>query len=1241
MRAGTLRPHLRDERGTIAMQGSASHVPAGTLRLAATFLAVACAAFACLVFSGQAAAKPVLKFKEDFGGAAQPVLGNPEGVAVDQSTGDLLVIEAGDPSSEPPIVPSISRFKANGEAADFGALGTNVITETPQGPLNFAAAAETQIAVDNSGTATQGDIYVTPGTPNVVDIFSEAGGYLGQLTESGGAPLTEACGVSAGPDGAVYVGDFNFNAIDKYVPTSNPVVNGDFTSTFTGSESPCALAAGVEASVGSLFAAAFEGRVAKLDATTGNLTYIVSGSATTTVSVDPATGNVLAAQAGKIAEYDASGPSSAKEVSSVSLGSKVQGVAAGPSGLVYVTRAGTHGIEVFSHVTLPTATTGPVTDVSPSGGTLTGTIDPEGDQVTGCEFEYGLTSETGFSGKAICSPPATSIPADFTQHPVDVVLNGLQPNATYHYRLTATNANGTAQGEVATFTTVGAPLITELRARDAVQDAATIEAHVDPRGFATSYRFEWGPSTSYGNPVNSGSIAAGQGTTQISAVISGLSPATVYHYRVVAENGEGRATASADQEVETLNSCGLPDRRCLELVSPPEPGPASLPGLSSNEELDFQASPEPNSIIYSVANGLTGTTKGAEVLYRATRDAAGWKSTQFSPPITSLNQTVGPASRTVATRGISSSLSCAFLASNQPLTADPGTRLVVESGGANYYRRNPDGTYTAITSLPPENSDILQTPGFGEGLETYVLEGFSESCDTVVFTSLYSYPGVPAVSNGGQFLYEWGQGALRSVGEVPGPGGGEVGVVATVGGPGTNTVSADGRRVFFMAAREAGKSPTEIGKQGLFVREGGVTRDISQSDTTTADDGADFEYATPDGDHVYFTANAGLTAAASPEGKDLYEYNLGSDELTDLTVGSEGGGAAVASVIGASDDGSRVYFAARGQLIPGKGRTFAENTAAASYSVYESDEGTISYIGVFDGSDIQSKQLNRVSPDGRYFLFQSRENETGYESGEAKEAYLYDAEAQGEPLVCVSCRQDGQPSVTPRGNAPLGASSQNAFHPKAWLVENSGLARVVFSSQDHLATGAVAENTNLYEWAHGQVVLIATEPLNLQGPELGEHVDENVVFAGASAEGTDLYFTTPARLTPESNGRWALFDARVGGGLSQQVKSPAPCDATAEGACHGSESSGPPTTVPSSNSFVGPANPTACKKGFERRKGKCVKKSGRKKVKPQKSKAKHRPRKEQGKRAKQQRTHNKQASANHARHANANGGAGK
>jgi hypothetical protein len=98
------------------------------------------------------------------------------------------------------------RFKSNGEADDFSALSANVIDgkggadQTPQERLIFGSnSRSTQIAVDRSCSLHEpplaggecesfdpadGDIYVTQAKGSLVDVFSEAGEYLGQIAES-------------------------------------------------------------------------------------------------------------------------------------------------------------------------------------------------------------------------------------------------------------------------------------------------------------------------------------------------------------------------------------------------------------------------------------------------------------------------------------------------------------------------------------------------------------------------------------------------------------------------------------------------------------------------------------------------------------------------------------------------------------------------------------------------------------------------------------------------------------------------------------------------------------------------------------------------------------------------------------------------------------------------------------------------------------------------------------------------
>jgi hypothetical protein len=82
---------------------------------------------------------------------------------------------------------------------------------------------------------------------------------------------------------------------------------------------------------------------------------------------------------------------------------------------------------------------------------------------------------------------------------------------------------------------------------------------------------------------------------------------------------------------------------------------------------------------------------------------------------------------------------------------------------------------------------------------------------------------------------------------------------------------------------------------------------------------AKFVGATPDGSSVFFMSSGRLTADATTgpadEGQDLYRYDLEAGRLEDLTpFPSAPAGAEVQGIWGTSDDGSYVYLAANGSL---------------------------------------------------------------------------------------------------------------------------------------------------------------------------------------------------------------------------------------------------------------------------------------------------------------------------------------
>jgi hypothetical protein len=1289
-------------------------------------------ALLALVFVPNAGALTQRPFKEPFGSAAQPTIGS-ETVTVELRSGDVLV---GTRSLSNDFGGTISRFHADGTPAPFPGLGTNVIDgkeangkpcpeepascdKTPHDGLEIGGVSGmSQIAVDESGGITDGDIYVTENdfsSNSWVDIFAPDGTYLGELSgPQVGEVFDEVDGVAVDKSGAVFLSakdnsneHIAFSGIEKFVPTANPVVNSDRVFGYQRPDSFDRLgniALGTGPTTGSLFVAglredrdgAREGAVFQFDSADGNFERTFASNQADqfgAIAVDPNTGTVLFQSTNlSLLEYEAVATSEPKKLGRLLAGGFVGGFGLNEEGEAIVGESEHFGIygtpapvpsvtvepasgvsgtkavlsgtvnpnnlpltgcffeygeseETFSNTapcegpfpptdssphrvqaeisglksnghtykfrlvataagvreespvesltTLNTVVTQPAGPISTTGATLNGIVRPEGEKTSACFFEFGLNTNPGFERRIPCIPGATELPQGFSPQSVSAPIAGLEAATTYRYRLVATTpALGTLEGEELTFTTQGAPRITDVRARDADQSSAALEAKINPSGFGTSYRFEWGPTASYGHRVPAEFepfIGTGETPVRVTTQVLGLAAASTYHYRIVASSSAG-IVASSDHTFETLNSCGLPQGRCFELVSRAEAGPVALPGQPYvASELWYQADPAGGNVAYPVESGYPEARKGNEVLYRADRGSSGWQSTELSPPIVAPNEINAVESNAGVIRWLSNDLSCGFVESTQPLTEDAAARQVIEAGGANFYRMNPDHSYTVVTGLAPEN--------LGPGGEQF--DGASQDCKKVIFETGYRYPGVTGAALGENgYIYEWDEGTLR-------------GVEGKFGDDKVNVVSEDGSRVFFA--------------NGRLLENGSITREYAASQTANPAVGVQYQWATDDGSRVFFTANAGLSAEASgegtPEGTDLYEYDLDSEELTDRTVVQAKGGARVAGFIGASEDGSVVYFGSPAQLLPGRGPTLAQNQKANTNSIYRESGGRLTYVGgasPTQGTGLYIKEssewASRVSADGRYLLFQSAANLTGYDSGGSAEAYLFDGDGGPEgTTTCTSCRQDGLPSLVPAGSnyqvLPSGKVANNLFYQPHSLVVRDGRPEVFFSSMDALAPGAVAGQNNIYQWAHDQVFRLISAPEGTQDFALA---GINAVFAGASADGTDVYLASPENLSWEDQDRRSsIFDARIGGGYPEPPPPPAPCAASAEGSCQGPAQATPATPGAASASFNGPGNPPEQKKS---------------KKKTHKKKQQHAKKKGKGKKA---------------RHANGNRRAGK
>jgi hypothetical protein len=100
------------------------------------------------------------------------------------------------------------------------------------------------------------------------------------------------------------------------------------------------------------------------------------------------------------------------------------------------------------------------------------------------------------------------------------------------------------------------PTVTTNAATNVTSSSATLSGTVNPKGLTTSVHFEYGTTTNYGLTTPSHSYG-GNTTQNVSANITGLSPNTTYHFRIVGTNNSG-TSYGGDRTFTTLSPTGPP-----------------------------------------------------------------------------------------------------------------------------------------------------------------------------------------------------------------------------------------------------------------------------------------------------------------------------------------------------------------------------------------------------------------------------------------------------------------------------------------------------------------------------------------------------------------------------------------------------------------------------------------------------------------------------------------------------------
>lgn len=219
------------------------------------------------------------------------------------------------------------------------------------------------------------------------------------------------------------------------------------------------------------------------------------------------------------------------------------------------------------------------TDVEPTTATLEADVNPNGAETT-YQFEYGTTAEYG--SKVPASPK--SIGSGTSAVEVSEEIEGLEPETTYHYRLVATNAEGTTEGADQTFTTPSWEILSTL----------------NPEGADDSYLYDVSCE-----PSMSACTAVGKSTS------SGADSPLAHRW-----NGSSWSAQSPDKKSGTLPTRLLgvdcpSETRCLAAGSyqPSEGGATLLTEIWNEGNWNVQSTPVPEEATSSelVAIGCNST----------------------------------------------------------------------------------------------------------------------------------------------------------------------------------------------------------------------------------------------------------------------------------------------------------------------------------------------------------------------------------------------------------------------------------------------------------------------------------------------------------------------------------------------------------------------------------------------------------------------------------------------------------
>jgi len=516
----------------------------------------------------------------------------------------------------------------------------------------------------------------------------------------------------------------------------------------------------------------------------------------------------------------------------------------------------------------------------------------------------------------------------------------------------------TVDGVIDIFGSVVRPGVTVELPSDLETTAATIETLINPNSQDTTIHFEYGTDASYGARTADVGVGSGTSPQHIASRLAGLQPGTTYHYRAVASNSVG-TTEGPDQTFETfpVPVPGLPDHRAYELVTPSVKGDAE-DMFGSQEEHTFDvgvASEDGNEFLLWTGASFGAFPASYNNVYRFARGGRGWTFVPLASPGLGI-QSVG------TTVYNPFDFSEVGVESHSGSEVNPSALQIANLVGP------PGGPYATLDSGPLSSSGADEMVGSSSDLSHVVLENKNHALAS----------GDSGQDAGTRVLYEWVGGQMRLVnvnteGSLISLCGAALGLngASSWSGGAHNAVSGDGSKVFFTAPEPGGNGSgcwepntnPQTNPPQLYMRLNGTrTVDISAPNPGVNDaDGlqpAAYVGASSDGSKVFFMTQTELTADDITHDPELYEYDTNTATLTRVSRGSSGNADGnVYNVPAISSDGSTIYFTAFGQLAPGAAAQTPNVGGSVNLYRYDTNTKVTTYITTVGAEDYPSDSL--------------------------------------------------------------------------------------------------------------------------------------------------------------------------------------------------------------------------------------------------------------------------------------------